>query len=168
MPRPTDKTSLLELSEANYSKLIALVDDFSEDELAKSFPEPYMNRNVRDILAHLHVWHEMMLNWHEVRMSGDKPEMPAKGYSWKTTPDLNRKIWEDVQTWSLSKTRGLLDASYSQVRQTIKGHTNDELFTKKKYKWTGSTSMGAYFVSATSSHYDWAIKLIKKCRKNLI
>lgn len=167
MSRPTDKTSLLELSETNYSKLIALVDDFSEDELAKSFPEQYMNRNVRDVLAHLHVWHEMMLNWYEVGMSDDKPEMPAKGYTWKTVPELNRKIWEDVQSWSLTETRELLDASYSEVRQTIDGHTNDELFTKKKYKWTGSTSMGAYFVSATSSHYDWAIKLIKKCRKNL-
>ena len=36
---------------------------------------------------------------------------------------------------------------------------------KKKYKWTGSTSLGAYLVSATSSHYDWAYKLIKKCLK---
>jgi len=81
---------------------------------------------------------------------------------------LNRKIWEDVQSWSLADTRSRLDDSYTQVRETIDNQSNSELFTKKKYKLTGSTSMGAYFVSATSSHYDWAIKLIKKCRKNLV
>ena len=168
MPRPTDKTSLLAYGESNYNKLMALVDDFTEDELAKSFPKSFMNRNIRDVLAHLHVWHEMMLAWHKLGMAGDKPEMPAKGYTWKTTPDLNRKIWEDVQSWSLNDTRSRLDDSYTQIRETIENHSNSELFTKKKYKWTGSTSMGAYFVSATSSHYDWAIKLIKKCRKNLV
>ncbi len=168
MPRPTDKTSLLALGESNYNKLMALVDDFTEDELAKSFPKPFMNRNIRDVLAHLHVWHEMMLTWHKLGMAGDKPEIPAIGYTWKTTPDLNRIIWEDVQSWSLNDTRSRLDDSYTQVRETIESHSNNELFTKKKYKWTGSTSMGAYVVSATSSHYDWAIKLIKKCRKNLV
>lgn len=40
-----------------------------------------------------------------------------------------------------------------------------ELFEKKRYKWTGTTLLGAYFVSATSSHYDWAYKLIKKAKR---
>ena len=42
---------------------------------------------------------------------------------------------------------------------------DEELFTKKKYHWTGSTSLGSYLVSATSSHYDWALKLIRKSIK---
>ncbi len=39
--------------------------------------------------------------------------------------------------------------------------TDEELFTNKCYGWTGSTSLGAYLVSATSSHYDWAIKTLR-------
>lgn len=31
-------------------------------------------------------------------------------------------------------------------------------FQKKVYKWVGGSTLGSYFVSATSSHYDWAIK----------
>ncbi len=31
-------------------------------------------------------------------------------------------------------------------------------FSKKVYKWVGGSTLGSYFVSATSSHYDWAIK----------
>ncbi|MGO3678157.1 MAG: ClbS/DfsB family four-helix bundle protein, partial [Microbacteriaceae bacterium] len=29
------------------------------------------------------------------------------------------------------------------------------------FPWTGTTSLGSYCVSATSSHYDWAIKKIR-------
>jgi hypothetical protein len=47
----------------------------------------------------------------------------------------------------------------------IEKHTDDELFTKKKYPWTGTTSLGAFLISATSSHYDWGLKTIKPLRK---
>ena len=33
------------------------------------------------------------------------------------------------------------------------------------YHWTATTSLGSYLVSATSSHYDWALKLIRKSIK---
>jgi hypothetical protein len=37
----------------------------------------------------------------------------------------------------------------------VAAYTDDELFTKKRYRWTGSTSVANYAVSATTSHYDW-------------
>ncbi len=40
--------------------------------------------------------------------------------------------------------------------------SNEELFTKQYFSWTGTSSLGAYFISATSSHYDWAMKKLKK------
>ncbi|MEM7107806.1 MAG: ClbS/DfsB family four-helix bundle protein [Bacteroidota bacterium] len=49
----------------------------------------------------------------------------------------------------------------------IEEHSEEELFEKKRYKWTGTTSLAAYLISATSSHYDWALKLMKKCFKQL-
>ena len=39
--------------------------------------------------------------------------------------------------------------------------TNEELFIKAYFPWTGTTSLGSYFVSATSSHYEWAIKKLR-------
>ena len=47
----------------------------------------------------------------------------------------------------------------------IERFSNDELFSKKYFDWTGTTTLGSYCVSATSSHYDWAIKDIKKALK---
>lgn len=43
----------------------------------------------------------------------------------------------------------------------IETFSNDELFAKGAFDWTGTSTLGAYCVSATSSHYDWAMKKIK-------
>lgn len=165
MPRPTSKEELLTLSQTNYQQLLTLVDSYTEEEIAKEFPKSSLNRNIRDILTHLHHWHLLMLGWYKIGMEGGKPAMPAEGYTWKTLPDLNRKIWQDCQEIELIAGRELLDDSYQKVRQLIVRHTDEELFEKKRYHWTGSTSLGAYLISCTSSHYDWAIKLIRRSMK---
>lgn len=166
MARPKSKDELLQLSAKNFQRLNDLIDGYSDDEQQKEFPEGTMNRNIRDVLGHLHHWHLMMANWYEVGMTGQKPVMPAEGYTWKTVPDLNRKIWEQYGQTSLAQVRKLFADSHQTVVKLIHNHSNEELFEKKRYPWTGSTSLGAYLISATSSHYDWAYKLIRKSKKN--
>lgn len=166
MPRPKNKKELLKLSHENYQKLNDYIDSFSDEEKHADFPEGTMNRNIRDVLAHLHEWHLMFLEWYNAGMQNEKPEMPAKGFSWKTLPELNKKIWESYKEADLEKIRELLNASYAEVQTIIKRHSDTELFDKKRYRWTGSTSLGAYLVSTTSSHYDWAYNLIKQAKKS--
>lgn len=166
MPRPKTKEELLNLSKENFRKLNDLVDSFSEDEQRANFPKGTMNRNISDVLAHLHHWHLMFLKWYRIGMKGEKPEMPAPGYSWKSLPELNKKIWEEYKELNLNESRILLNQSFNQLQDIIQKHTNQELFEKKRYPWTGSTSLGAYLISATSSHYDWAYKLIRKAKKS--
>ena len=165
MPRPKTKDELLALSQENYKKLNDLINSYSLPEQLAEFSTNTMNRNIRDVLAHLHHWHLMMLDWYTVGMTGAKPDIPAKGYTWKTTPELNKWIWDNYNQTDLEKARELLQSSYEKIRAVIVKHTNDELFEKKRFKWTGTTSLGAYLTSATSSHYDWALKLIKKGKK---
>jgi hypothetical protein len=57
---------------------------------------------------------------------------------------------------------GSMSEGHREVLKLIESFTNEELFTKKYYSWTGTTSLGSYAVSSTSSHYDWAIKKLKQ------
>lgn len=145
-----------------YQRLVQLIEDMPEAVQEREFAPGTMNRNIRDVLGHLHHWHLLFLNWYEAGMKGDRPEMPSMGYTWKMTPQLNRDIQEMYRDVPLKKTKKLLADSYAKVQAIVQKHTNAELFEKKKYKWTGTTSLGSYLVSATSSHYDWAYKLIKR------
>lgn len=165
MPKPKSKKELIEVSQKNYKTLMNLVSGYSDIEAAKEFPEGTLNRNIRDVLSHLHHWHVMMTNWYEVGMTGEKPFMPAKGYTWKSLPELNKVIWLEYQNTDLATAKRLLDISYQRTQSIMANHTNEELFEKKRYKWTGSTSLGVYLIANTSSHYDWAIKIIKQSMK---
>ena len=165
MPRPKTKSALIHLSNFNFDKLFTFINSFEEKEQLKEFPKGTMNRNITDVLAHLHHWHLMMLDWYKVGMTGIKPEMPAKGYTWKTTPELNLEIWKKYSDADLLEIKNNLQDSFLRVQELISKHTEEELFEKKRYKWTGTTSLASYLISATSSHYDWAYKLIKKAKK---
>ena len=160
MPRPKTKKELLALSQANYKKLLKYVESFAEIKRKEEFPKGYLNRNIIDVFAHLQHWHLLLLEWYETGMAGEKPDIPSLGYTWKTLPDLNRAIQKKYENASFMEVRKLLDASYNSVQELIEKHSDQDLFEKKKYKWTGSTSLGSYLISVTSSHYDWAYKLI--------
>lgn len=164
MARPKDKKQLQELSSSNFSLLITLVDEIDKNDLDKSGVNA--NWSVKDILAHLHEWHKMSIAWYSIGIKGVKPAIPSEKYTWKDTPQLNEDIFNQYKAEDSDSILKKLKKSHKKIMEIIDSHNDDELFTKKKYVWTGTTSMGAYFVSATSSHYDWAIKLIKKWQKN--
>lgn len=164
MPRPKSKDELIKAAEDEFQSLF---DELVTIPQAKwSEPGVCEKWSIKDLLAHLHEWHNMMIKWYTVGMKGDQPVMPAPGYTWKTVPDLNQAIFQQYKDLDLSEAISKVKASHKKIMAVIKQHTDPELFTKKKYAWTGSTSLGSYLISNTSSHYDWAHKLIKKWKKN--
>ncbi len=55
----------------------------------------------------------------------------------------------------------LLLTSHDEVVRLIKRFSDDELFEKSHFDWTGTTTLGSLCVSTTSSHYEWAIKKLR-------
>ncbi|MFN7590884.1 MAG: ClbS/DfsB family four-helix bundle protein [Planctomycetota bacterium] len=162
MPRPTNRKDLLAASAQRFAELTARIDAMSPAQRECSFRPGTMNRNVRDVLGHVHHWHLLFLGWYAVGMANGEPHMPAEGFSWARTGELNRSIHARYLQVSLRTMRARLARSHAKVLAVVERHTNAELFTKKRYAWTGSTSLGAYLVSATCSHYEWARRLIDK------
>ncbi len=68
MPRPKSKEELLDLSEKNFQMLLNYINGLSNGKQSNEFPSGTLNRNIRDVLAHLHHWHLMMLSWYEEGM----------------------------------------------------------------------------------------------------
>ena len=168
MSRPANKKELLEQAELNFNKLLEIIDGLPENIRNGTYKKDELNnrdKTIADVICHLHEWHLMMENWYKVGMSGKKPAIPAEGYTFQTLPKLNRKIWEKYKGTELKKSISMFKKSHKDVMALIEKHNDDELFTKKKYAWTGTTSLGSYFISATSSHYDWGLKTIKPLKK---
>jgi len=164
MPRPTNKKELLSLSDINLNKLLNFIDELPADIKNKTFCKNELNdrdKTVSDVICHLHEWHKMMADWYKTGMSGKKPAIPAEDVSWQTLPVLNHRIYEKYRDTDLKKAITMLKKSHKDIMALVEKHNDDELFTKKKYAWTGTTSLGAYFISSLSSHYDWGLKTVK-------
>ena len=167
MARPTTKEQLKQAGDENFNKLFLLINSMTgkEQEILFSFED--RDKNVRDVLVHLYEWHQLLLSWIHSNQSGNKANFLPEPYNWKTYPQMNIGFWEKHQQTPLKEAVQLLKESHSDVINLIDSFSNEELFTNKYFSWTGTTSLGSYCVSATSSHYDWAMKKIKKHKKSL-
>ena len=165
MARPTTKDELLDRMQTEMQLLHDAVTSLDmEDRLAPGACDDW---SVKDLLAHLAAWHEMFLGWEEAGAAGEEPEMPAPGFGWADTPALNEAIWRRTNGDEFEDVAKRFHTSYEAVRKVIESYADEDLFTKRRYRWTGSTSVGSYSVSATSSHYEWARKLIVKYTRTL-
>lgn len=163
MARPTTKQDLLAAATGEFVRLWEAVEGIDPDHRER--PGACEAWSVKDLLAHLDAWHEMVLGWEAVGATGGVPEMPAPGLGWGETPALNQMIYERTHSDSWDDVAVRLQSSHQLVLDVIVSYSDDDLFTKKRFRWTGSTSVGSYFVSASSSHYAWASKLIRKWAK---
>jgi hypothetical protein len=167
MPRPTTKAQLLKLAQQNYEKLLTLIASFTPQQQEGTFPFPDRDRNIKDVLIHLYERHQLLLHREKTNIQGEKSDFLPAGYNRKTYPQMNILFREKHQKTTLPEAKQLVETSHQQVMKMIARHTDEGLFTKKFYTRTGTSSLGAYCISATSSHYDWAMKKIKLYQKEL-
>ena len=171
MPRPTTKQELIKAANGQFEKMWQLVDVMttaSQNAVFNFANVPNLkeahwtrDKNLRDVLVHLYEWHQLLLNWVTSNQKGiTAPFLPAP-YNWKTYGQMNIEFWEKHQSTPLDEAMKQLKETHAQVLQMIEKLTDEELFAKGSFSWTGTTTLGSYCVSATASHYDWAIKKLK-------
>lgn len=167
MPRATTKEQLIRDSESNFDKLFTLIHSMTPFEQAASFAFEDRDKNIRDVLVHLYEWHQLLLNWVHSNQAGVKADFLPAPYNWKSYPQMNVEFWAKHQSTPLDDAVAKLLTSHADVMRLIESFTDEELFVKRHFPWTGTTNLGSYCISAAASHYDWAIRKIKKHQKSL-
>lgn len=178
MARPRTKTELVTAAAENYKKLMVMIGGMSETELSTEFnfsreekkKEAHWRRdkNLRDVLIHLHEWHQLLLQWVKANEAGEGKAFLPEEYNWKIYGDMNVMFWKKHQQTPLPDAKKKFIESHAQVMELIERYTDEELFTKGVFTWTGGTTLGSYFISTTSSHYDWAMKKLKAHKKMIV
>ena len=167
MPRPTNKIDLLNASEANFKKLLSLVESLSEAQQEAKFDFEDRDKCVRDVLAHLYEWHLLLINFIQKNLSGEQTAFLPEPYNWKTYPQMNAQIWHKHQDTPLCEAKALLAQTHEKAMALTANFSDEELFARRYFNFTGNLNLAAYITSSTSSHYDWAIKKIKKHKNSL-
>lgn len=177
MGRPITKADMLEAANENYEKLCSFMDSMTKQELETPFDfeqdikktEAHWKRdkNLRDVLIHLYEWHNLLLNWVEANQKGEKASFIPKPYSWSNYGELNQEFWKKHQNTTLEAAKQMLAKSHEDVYRLGETFSDEELFSKGVFDWVGGSTLGSYFVSNLSSHYNWALKKLRAHRRKL-
>lgn len=162
MARPTNKQDLITAANSQFEKLWKQIDSMPEEKQLATFSFEDRDKNLRDVLIHLYEWHQLFLKWLRSNRAGKAVNFLPDPYNWKTYPQMNVEFWKKHQATPLEKAVALLKESHAEEMKLIESFTDEELFTKKYFPWTGTTNLGSYAISSTSSHYDWAMKKLKQ------
>lgn len=160
MPRPTNKHDLLVAIEKERGALEAFLEQLTTEQM--TLPGLVGEWAAKDVLAHLVAWEQMVLGWYYAGLHGEMPELPAPGFKWSETPQLNQQIYEAHRDWPLDRVMDQFCTSHQEILGVIQKLSNEKLFTAGHFAWTKKNTLGTYMVSATCSHYLWARKEMRK------
>jgi len=109
-----------------------------------------------------------LINWITANKNGEAKQFLPEPYNWKTYGEMNAEFWKKHQSTTYKESGKMLEISSKKALELIEQFSDEELFTKKYFPWTGTTNLGSYCISATASHYAWAAKKIKLHIKTII
>jgi hypothetical protein len=122
--------------------------------------------SVKDVLAHLVEWQQMNLDWYAAGLRGEKPAMPAPGYTLRELPRLNATIYRKHRRRSLRAVMADYRSHHELVVDLIRRLPDADLITLGRFSWTGpSWTLSDYLRAATAAHYLWARTRIRRWQR---
>jgi hypothetical protein len=118
--------------------------------------------SVKDVLAHLVEWQQMNLDWYAAGLRGEKPAMPALGFTLRELPRLNEMIYRKHHRRSVAAVMRDYQTYHERVVELIESLSDSDLITLGRFSWTGgSWTLSDYLRASTAAHYLWARKRIR-------
>ena len=119
--------------------------------------------SVKDVLAHLVEWQRMNLDWYAAGLRGEKPAMPAPGYTLRELPRLNAMIYRKHHRRSLKAVLRDYRVYHDRIVALISSLSEADLVTLGRFSWTGpSWTLSDYLRASTAAHYLWARTRIRR------
>jgi hypothetical protein len=150
------RDELMRRNEDEFVLLLGVLDRLrGEGRIDASFAQGGRDRNVRDVLGHLHTWHLLLERWYGEGSAGGFPAIPAEGYTWRELDALNVALRDEWARTSVEDVAARLQESHTRLQLMIAAH-DDDLFDPAAYPWTGGTPLAEFCLECGGNHYAWA------------
>jgi len=165
---------LLQAATEGYKELSDLIRSAGKDVLEADFATSRTNamcttfeqgNNLRDLLMHIYEWQQLQTMFVDNIRKGEPKDFIPDPYR-KNYKEMDRVNWERHQSVTLDEAIALLASTHEEMIRLIGTFSNEELFNKKVFKVTYTTTMGAYFACVTTQSYAKAVKSLKSHLKN--
>jgi hypothetical protein len=160
MPKPTTKAHLLAESQKEHEALEQFIAALTPEEILQG--DRIGVWSVKDTLAHLTAWEQMMLGWYSTGLHGETPALPAPGYKWNQLAALNQAIYEQHRDQPLAEVLDAFHTSYREATVLVESVSEDELFTPGFFAWTRPKALASFVIPNMVEHYRWARTTLRK------
>lgn len=169
MAQPQDKNGLIEAAQEQYQALIQIIEETGTELLKTPFEvedKPskcatfQQGENVKDLLVHIYEWQRLQSAFVDNIRKGTPKDFIPEPYR-KNYKEMDAANWEKHRNTPLETMISLLKDSHQEMIQLMESFTEEQLFGKKVFKVTYTTTMAAYFSSVTTTPYSQSLKKIK-------
>jgi hypothetical protein len=160
MTKHKTKAELLEDIRVQHKQLQRTLDKLTQSEMLT--PGVVKKWSVKDLLAHLTAWEKLFLSWYEAGLQGHVPAAAPVGMGKKAIDELNERIYVQNQARPLEEIQAEFQSSYQRFWMTILAVSEDDMFAKGRYSWTGRLTLADYIAGNSCNHYRWAKTQIRK------
>lgn len=156
-------------AETSFSKLSAMIDQLTPEQEQQPFAFEGRDRNIRDVLVHLHEWHRLFLNWFEDTHVHQQPTdfLPIP-YTPKTRADMNTQIRNRHQQTTLNEAKAMVHESHTTIMAVASELSHQALMSRRYDNGAENQSISHYLKIVTTTHYEWAIQKIARHRRHLL
>jgi hypothetical protein len=96
-------------------------------------------------------------------LRGEKPAMPAPGFTLRELPRLNQMIYRKHHHRSLQAVIRDYRSYHQRIVELIETLSDADLVTLRRFSWTGpSWTLSDYLRASTAAHYLWARTRIRR------
>ncbi len=118
--------------------------------------------SIKDILAHLFAWEQLLLGWHAAGLRGEKPVLPAPGLTWSEIDTLNATIYRQYRDRPLPEIQAESNRSYREILAFVESLPEADLFAPGLYEWLERANLAGYILANSANHYRWAKNQIRR------
>ncbi|MCX5497274.1 ClbS/DfsB family four-helix bundle protein [Kaistia dalseonensis] len=165
MAIPNDRKSLLAAIETSFAKLMDVLEAIPPGRIDEATMEGHSvgaRMSVRDAVAYLIGWNELVLKWHVRQQAGQAVDFPETGYGWNELGRLAEKFYRDYESLPYPELIERLQRAKVGVVALVAAQSDDALYGEP---WYGKWPLGRMIQFNTASPYANTRARLQKWRK---
>ena len=157
MEEPTSKAQILDRIQDERAKLEGILETIPLSKMTIPFAGASLagegDWSVKDTLAHLSAWEQLMLGWVQTSLDGGTPDRPTPGESWDDMDLYNERLRQAQEDRPLDEVLAGFHASHQQVLEMLNGLREADLFEPQRYAWRRGDPLWHMVAANTWWHY---------------
>lgn len=163
MSVPTNRVQLEAAAVRGFHRFDEAIERIPKAERTAPFPRAGRDRDILDLIDHLHAWHQLLLGWLDAEREGRPVAYPAEGYTWAQLDELNAALRERYRGPALAEARERLRESHITVLARVDALSDEELFDPAAHEWLGGP-LAEPVHECLGGHYAWALETLDAAR----